>query len=200
MLLAKSAEVSWQLLGMFRRREVKKIYWTITKGLPQPHEGVIDVPLARQKINDVYKTVIKPEKRVVGEKMKTLRDDDKSSRAVTQYKVLAHRDSMALVECIPQTGFQHQIRAHLAQGMNSPVLGDHKYSHFDRLAPQKLFPEALQKLNLRQAQVRYLPMHLHAKALVLPEWRGDKNVFIKAKVPKYFLKNLATLKIKIPHN
>lgn len=65
---------------------------------------------------------------------------------------------------------------------------------------QKLFPEALQKLNLRQAQVRYLPMHLHAKALVLPEWRGDKNVFIKAKVPKYFLKNLATLKIKIPHN
>lgn len=75
--------------------------------------------------------------------MKTLRDDDKSSRAVTQYKVLAHRDSMALVECIPQTGFQHQIRAHLAQVMNSPVLGDHKYSHFDRLAPQvsyKHFP------------------------------------------------------------
>lgn len=39
LLLYRSAEVSWQLLGMFRRREVKKIYWTITKGLPQPHEG-----------------------------------------------------------------------------------------------------------------------------------------------------------------
>ena len=63
---------------------------------------------------------------------------------------------------------------------------------------QKLFPEALQKLGIRQAQVRYLPMHLHAKALVLPEWRGKTNLFIQARVPRYFLRNLQTLKIKIP--
>ena len=63
---------------------------------------------------------------------------------------------------------------------------------------QKLFPEALQKLGVRQAQVRYIPMHLHAKALVLPEWRGQSNVFIRASVPRHFLTNLRTLKIKIP--
>ena len=31
--------MAWQLLGMFRRREVAKTYWTLTKGLPQPSEG-----------------------------------------------------------------------------------------------------------------------------------------------------------------
>ncbi|KAL8564402.1 hypothetical protein ACOMHN_057424 [Nucella lapillus] len=215
MLLAKNAEVAWQLLGMFRRREVGKTYWTVTKGLPQPHEelsvtgrfcdfcvsGVIDIPLARQKVNGIYKTVVMPKEYVSENKVRARtwnRSSDKSMAAVTEYRVLAHRDSMALVECRPLTGIQHQIRAHLAQALNAPVLGDHKYSHMDKLAPQRLFPEALQKLGVRQAQVRHLPMHLHAKGLVLPQWRGRSNFFIAAPVPKFFLRNLKALKIRIP--
>ncbi|XP_076452762.1 uncharacterized protein LOC143288297 [Babylonia areolata] len=199
MLLARTAEVAWQLVGMFRRREVCKTYWAITKGLPQPPEGVIDIPLVRENVNGVYKTVVRPEQRVEGGAVKRRGGRGADSRAaVTQYRVLAHLHSMALLECRPLTGLQHQIRVHLAQALNCPVLGDHKYSHMDRLAPQKLFPEALQKLGLRQAQVRYLPLHLHAKALLLPEWRGHSNIFIAAPVPRFFLRNLKTLKIKIP--
>lgn len=33
-------------------------------------------------------------------------------------------------------GRKHQIRVHLADGLNTPILGDHKYSHRERLAPQ----------------------------------------------------------------
>ncbi|KAK7088106.1 uncharacterized protein [Littorina saxatilis] len=201
MLLAKNAEVAWQLLGMFRRREVGKTYWTITKGLPQLLEGVVDIPLARQKVGDIYKTAVKPREYASRGQIRTQkysRRDDRSKDAVTEYHVLAHRDNMALVECRPLTGVQHQIRAHLAQALNAPVLGDHKYSHSDRLAPQKLFPEALQKLGIRQAQVRHVPLHLHAKGLLLPEWRGKTNIFIKANVPRFFLKSLKSLQIKIP--
>jgi hypothetical protein len=33
-------------------------------------------------------------------------------------------------------GVKHQIRCHLAFGLNTPILGDHKYSHFSKIAPQ----------------------------------------------------------------
>ena len=35
-------------------------------------------------------------------------------------------------------GVKHQIRCHLAFGLNTPILGDHKYSHYSKLAPQVL--------------------------------------------------------------
>ena len=34
------------------------------------------------------------------------------------------------------SGVKHQIRVHLAQGLGCPILGDHKYSHHNKLAPQ----------------------------------------------------------------
>ena len=33
-------------------------------------------------------------------------------------------------------GVKHQIRCHLAFGLNTPILGDHKYSHYSKIAPQ----------------------------------------------------------------
>ena len=34
------------------------------------------------------------------------------------------------------SGVKHQIRTHLAHGLATPILGDHKYSHYAKLAPQ----------------------------------------------------------------
>ena len=36
-------------------------------------------------------------------------------------------------------GVKHQIRCHLAFGLNTPILGDHKYSHYSKIAPQVLY-------------------------------------------------------------
>jgi 23S rRNA-/tRNA-specific pseudouridylate synthase len=33
-------------------------------------------------------------------------------------------------------GVKHQVRAHMFYGLNTPVLGDHKYSHLSKIAPQ----------------------------------------------------------------
>jgi 23S rRNA-/tRNA-specific pseudouridylate synthase len=34
------------------------------------------------------------------------------------------------------SGVKHQVRAHMFYGLNTPVLGDHKYSHLSKIAPQ----------------------------------------------------------------
>lgn len=60
----------------------------------------------------------------------------KSQKAVTEYTVLSSHGNAALVELVPQTGVKHQIRVHLASGLGCPVLGDHKFSHHTKLAPQ----------------------------------------------------------------
>lgn len=31
---------------------------------------------------------------------------------------------------------KHQLRVHMAFGLMCPILGDHKYSHWNKLAPQ----------------------------------------------------------------
>jgi 23S rRNA-/tRNA-specific pseudouridylate synthase len=59
--------------------------------------------------------------------------------AITKFRVLDSNNNAALVECQPLTGFQHQIRAHLAFGLGCPILGDHKYSHHIKNAPQVSF-------------------------------------------------------------
>ena len=53
--------------------------------------------------------------------------------AVTEYRVLNTNNMMSLVEAKPITGFKHQIRCHLAFGIDCPVLGDHKFTYVDEI-------------------------------------------------------------------
>lgn len=63
---------------------------------------------------------------------------------------------------------------------------------------QKLHPEMLQMLGVRQAKVRHIPMHLHAKTVVLPEWTNGRNLFLSARLPAHFVQNMKWLKLKPP--
>ncbi len=198
MVVAKNKAAAWKLHGMFKRREVVKKYWMLTKGVPNPVEGVIDIPMAEGTVGEYYRMTLRPDK--------TPEMRDRSHRpnykdrldAITNYKVLDSYGSCALVECQPETGVKHQIRCHMAFALNTPILGDHKYSHLSKLAPQKLYPDLLQRLYIRQPTVRYLAMHLHAKVLILPEAKDGRNLFISARLPKHFLQNMKWLKVKVP--
>ncbi|XP_052824848.1 uncharacterized protein LOC106873813 isoform X2 [Octopus bimaculoides] len=195
LLLARTAEMAAVLHKMFREQEVIKKYWAITKGVPNPDIGIIDIPIAEGSIDGKSRMVLKPdyteETRLVMKKSSVKRFE-----AVTRYKVLCKSYESALVECQPKTGVKHQVRVHLAFGLNTPIIGDHKYSHINKLAPQRLFPEILQRLNVRQSKVRYIPMHLHSKIIILPQLLDGKNLFIKADLPYHFRKNMKSLKLK----
>ncbi|XP_052103299.1 pseudouridylate synthase RPUSD4, mitochondrial-like [Mytilus californianus] len=185
-LLAKTEMMAFRLTEAYKKNEVIKKFFVLTKGIPNPEEGVIDIPIAEGKIDGKYRMVLKPEgfNRPKG-----------TSKAETQYKVLSTSGNAALVECIPLTSVKHQIRAHMFFGLNTPILGDHKYSHITKMAPQKIFPDMLTRLRIRQAEVRYLPLHLHARSLVIPEFIDGRNLNITAYVPDFFVNNMKRLKL-----
>lgn len=54
----------------------------------------------------------------------------------------------------------------------------------------------LKRLKIRQAKVRTVPMCLHAKSVVIPEFVGAENIFISADLPGFFLSIMAKLKVK----
>lgn len=94
-----------------------------------------------------------------GDGLTKVRAHRQAHSAVTKYQVLDSSCGCSLVELQPLTGgFQplgdtlqprflsaaasvsagvkHQMRVHMALGLSCPILGDHKYSHWNKLAPQ----------------------------------------------------------------
>lgn len=197
-LLAKNEKVAWRLHQMFKKREVVKRYWVITKGVPDPTQGVIDIPMMEAEVQGKYRMALRPN--YSSETKLLMKSSHKVNKfeAVTNYRVLDSYQSAALVECQPESGVKHQIRCHLAFGLNTPILGDHKYSHYAKIAPQKLYPDILQRLGVRQAKVRHIPMHLHAVNIILPEFNNGRNIFISARLPRHFVQNMKWLKLKVP--
>jgi 23S rRNA pseudouridine1911/1915/1917 synthase len=89
--------------------DVKKEYFAVVYGVPNPRSGVIALPLARD-VADRRRVVVAAD----------------GARCETRYEVVAQDGDMALVRCELVTGRTHQIRVHLAaQGW--PIAGDPTY-------------------------------------------------------------------------
>lgn len=99
-----------------------------------------------------------------GDGLTKVRAHRQAHSAVTKYKVLDSSSGCSIVELQPLTsksfilfgmkggkkyicvqldhmfvmfvGAKHQMRVHMAFGLMCPILGDHKYSHWNQLAPQ----------------------------------------------------------------
>ena len=138
LLIGRSAKATRRLAEAFRERATRKEYWAVTAGVPQPHQGRIDLPLARSP-NNVG--------RVVEE------GDEEGLRAVTDYTVIeAAAQHAAFVAMWPVTGRTHQLRLHMA-ALGTPILGDGKYGAGKAEIAGADLPRQL---------------HLHARRLVLP--------------------------------
>uniref|UniRef100_A0A0P4WHA9 Pseudouridylate synthase RPUSD4, mitochondrial n=1 Tax=Scylla olivacea TaxID=85551 RepID=A0A0P4WHA9_SCYOL len=193
-LLARTPAMANTLKRMFKEHQLKKTYWAITKSVPGPMQGIIDIPVAEGMVDGRRRMVLKPD--VKGLKSTT----SESKLAITRFKVISKKDSAALVELYPMTGVKHQLRVHLAFGLSCPVLGDHKYSHVKKMAPQVLPGDILDKLKIKQSKVRHLPLFLHCKSIIVPEVVDGRNITIYAKIPAHFNKALTLLKLNRHHS
>lgn len=116
--------------------------------------------------------------------------------AWTDYKVLSRNGTNAsLVDIDLKTGFKHQIRAHLADGLNCPILGDYLFAG-------PLFRKdssLVRKMHFIGNQNGYTrgPVYLHAYEVHIPR-KGCDPIVIKAPLPHYFVKTLKALQLKIP--
>lgn len=143
MITAKN-EPTAKLLGrQFTDRKVKKTYIAIAAGTLKHQQATIDVPIERNPK--------KPSQFRVGSNGKS---------AVTDYKVLAQKDNLTLLELKPETGRTHQLRVHLYY-LKAPVLGDRIYG--------------------KQAERMFL--HAHKLEITIP---GSQRKVFSAPLPKEF--------------
>lgn len=117
--------------------------------------------------------------------------------AQTDYKVLGQAGvRCCLLQLNPKTGFQHQLRVHLADGLNTPIIGDKKFvgpvlrrqNNMHLRRRMKLIDGALCK------QVTYL----HAYQLTIPKYKDNRDITITAPLPNYYIHSLQRLKIPLP--
>ena len=116
-IAAKTAEALRVMNQKIKDRELDKRYLAIVEGTPKRKEGSLKGYLFKDaKKNRVFVT-------------DTPQAGSKSCQ--TNYKVLASRGGLSLVECELITGRTHQIRAQFAHA-GHPLLGDGKYGKLDK--------------------------------------------------------------------
>ncbi|XP_023125389.1 pseudouridylate synthase RPUSD4, mitochondrial-like [Amphiprion ocellaris] len=202
LLLARSEEVVEHILSLNRNNQVQRKYWVVTVGVPVPSEGMIDIPIIEREITGPqphYKMALSPLFKMNdgGDGVTKVRTNRQALPAVTSYRVLDSSNGCSLVELQSFTGVKHQMRVHMAFALSCPVLGDHKYSHWSKLAPQKLPERVLGKLGLEQSKIRYLPLHLHARQLTLLG-TNQAEINVSCPLPKYFTQTLSRLHLTFP--
>lgn len=201
LLLARSVKAAEHIADLHKHNQVQRKYWAVIVGVPVPSEGVIDIPLIQREVTGVqphYKMSLSPLFRINESKdgLTKIRAHRQGLTAVTRYKVLDSRSGCSLVELQPLTDVKHQLRVHMAFALACPILGDHKYSHWSKLAPQKLPERILKKLKLEQSKIRNLPLHLHARQLTVQQ---TPEINLTCSLPKYFFQTLGLLNLTFTH-
>lgn len=139
LLLARNATAARHLAKLFRDQELRKVYWALTIGRPDPERGRIDAAIAKKVASTgAERVVLTPE----------------GADATTFYATVdTAGSSMAWLTLAPRTGRTHQLRVHCAEILQCPILGDKKY-------PAESDP--LETAGFGAG------LHLHARLLSLP--------------------------------
>nr|XP_057911224.1 pseudouridylate synthase RPUSD4, mitochondrial-like [Doryrhamphus excisus] len=201
LLLARSEAAAQHIQELHRNNQMQRKYWVVTVGVPVPSEGMIDIPIIEREVTGSqphFKMALSPVYRMneEGNGVTKIRAHRQALPAVTKYRVLDSRSGCSLVELQALTGVKHQMRVHMAFALACPILGDHKYSHWSKLAPQKLPERVLGKLGLEQSKVRHVPLHLHARQLTVP----GPDVTVSCPLPKFFKQTLSQLNLTFPND
>lgn len=185
LLVAKHPKAAHRLADLFRGRDMEKVYWAVTVGVPNPPMGQIRCWMVKGIADETapggYR-VADPKagggKRRDGDRERMFRSAqgvEGARHAITDYTVISTAGQKAAwVALRPHTGRMHQLRFHMLE-MNTSILGDTKYKS------RREVPHGLAS-----------GMHLHARALILPREHG-KPLTIIAPLPPHMAETFATL-------
>lgn len=121
LVIARTAPAAAALAKSLADRDASKIYWALTKGVPEKKMGTVKAALVKEGGHGPHGR---------DEKM-AVRDSEDAKHAMTDYKVMGEAGTdFAFVAAKPVTGRTHQIRVHLAF-LGTPIVGDFKYGNTD---------------------------------------------------------------------
>jgi 23S rRNA pseudouridine955/2504/2580 synthase len=142
LVVARTRLAAMKLAESFKKRETKKTYWALVKGVPKQREGKISTWLIKEQTPD-------------GDRMRVADHGEKGAdHAVSFYRVVEQAgQNLSWLEMEPYTGRTHQLRVHAAH-IGCPIIGDPKYFEADQ---NWEFPGGIQNR-----------LHLHARRIVIP--------------------------------
>lgn len=113
-VFAKTSKALSRMNRLFQEREVRKIYWAITRNKPVEKKGTLT--------NYIY-SVEKNNKSYISSS-----PENGALKAVLDYRVISESDNYHLIEVELHTGRKHQIRVQLSS-IGCPIKGDLKYGY-----------------------------------------------------------------------
>ena len=182
LLVAKSPAAAARLGELFRSRDMDKVYWAITVGVPNPPFGQIRCWMVKGVPDDNEESGWRPVnpniKRRDADRERMIRSRqgiEGAKHSITDYAVISTAGQKAAwVALKPSTGRMHQLRFHMLE-MDTSILGDFKYKS-RREVPNGLAPG----------------LHLHARALIIPREHG-KPLSIVAPLSPHMKETFETL-------
>ena len=145
-LCAKHKEAEKRLKGMFEEKKIQKSYLALVRG-DLKEELFIDEPIA---LNRDYSRI----------KLKVVIDKE-GKPAQTLVRPLERFGEFTLVEAIPLTGRQHQIRVHLFH-VKHPIVGDPIYGVFTQTAIDYLDARLSRQERIRLTGAPRLMLHAYS--------------------------------------
>lgn len=110
LLIGKNSHAGSHLARQFEHRRTRKRYLALMEGVPPKAEFTVELPLSKKKGSAVEMAV----------------DLRKGKPSATEFRIVRAFGRFSLVEAVPRTGRQHQIRVHAA-AIGFPLAVDFLY-------------------------------------------------------------------------
>ncbi|HOY47207.1 MAG: RluA family pseudouridine synthase [Alphaproteobacteria bacterium] len=172
LLVAKNQRAAQILAKEFQDKTARKEYLALLMGNINPKSGVIDNFMVKGRVL---------------EENEKISNDEKSYRAITEYKVISEvAGILSWVSFFPRTGRTHQLRIHSAFSLGAPIVGDTVYGRNQKL--DDTLNSVLSTKNL----------FLFAYRLSFRHPGTNKLITIRAELPDFMRPVIKFLEFKIP--
>jgi 23S rRNA pseudouridine1911/1915/1917 synthase len=165
-LCAKTRDAERAGKMLFEKREVKKEYKAIVRGIVNPPDGCINLPLSPDPT-----TIIKA-------RMWCKTEDGLPS--LTEYETISRGKNHTFLRLMPKTGRQHQLRVHLDH-IGHTIVGDKLYGPDRDIFIDYMQDGLTDDIIRRAGHTRHA---LHAYKLQIMHPFTEKKLIIEAPMPQ----------------